>query len=244
MAWALRNLNPFRMEDNLGSLLRVIKKDYQHTPDILNLEMGKHWWVFEYGECMQGHREHNDWIDGDFEGQVEFFGAGFTKYQNLIMYKKDIGAYSYPIIMPFMPNLPKKHSEVHSRQIAGRIKGELYLVQGADAIMKLDILRQNGVAFIRVRMPILFPYTKSVWNPKTQSYEATELMEMTPAWVYLGIKKYWDGILDNGYSSHLVQNFRHTGNNSPYAQHVMGDYYFYSKLETLHDEERNGGTIL
>ena len=39
------------------------KEDFKYTPDIRTLEMGRRWFVFEYGECMEGKTRSQD-VDG------------------------------------------------------------------------------------------------------------------------------------------------------------------------------------
>lgn len=255
---ALKKQFPF-VERETELDLRGYLEEYKYTPDIRTLQMGKHWYVFEYGEAMKEHREHGDFA----ENGVKLVGGAFTKYANLVMYKKDLGLHSFPIALPGMPKAPgiwfKTPSNepltsnlhrvdrvihpFHSKSSPGRIKGELYEVSGARAIIELDKRRENTVSFRRIRMAILFPYTRSVWNPETGSWVSEEHMQTVFAWFYVGIKKYWDGILDAGYSSRLVRRFQHVANRTEYASHNMGDYFFYSKLELIDDEDRNGGKV-
>lgn len=251
MLRALKNL--ILPSDNLPDRwLDTYLDHYRYTPDIRTLEMGKHWWLFEYGECMQAHREHRDFM----EDKIEFWGAAFTQFSNLVMYKKDLGPFTYPVAIGQMPkppglwfktdssepltsNLKRVDRARHPFNTIGqpaRVKGELYLVEGVESFLKLDIMRENGVSFKRVRMNILFPYTKSTWDEKTGCFVSEEFMEETPAWMYVGIRKYWDNILDNGYSSRLVHKFQSTPRSR--ADQALGDYYFYSKLETLEDADR------
>ena len=208
--------------------LGEFKEDFKYTPDILKLEATKQDFVFEYGECMEGRFDHETFID---TGQVQKVGCAFTQFSNLVMYKKNLGSFSYPVILAHMPKHPPKQYRIRQEGLPGRIKGDLFLVQGAQSIVELDRARENGVAFKRVRMNVLFPYTKTVWNEKTGSFASEEHLEETPAWVYIGMKLYWDNLIDGGYSSQLVRRFKHVSNRREYAEHPMGDYYFYSALE-------------
>lgn len=241
MAFALKNSFPY-VEKTLD--LADLLEKYKHTPDILDLAMGRHWYVFEYGECMEGHREHDDFLDQ----KAELVGTAFTKYSNLILYKKDLGIHSYPVALQHVPKAPSWTRNMvktpwQRKRGPGRIKGELYEVTGHDAIVELDNMRLNTVSFRRVRLTVLLPYTKSTWDKELGQWKSEEHLAETPAWIYVGVKDYWDGILDAGYSSHLVSRFQHINNRSPYPHYSMGDYYYYSQLEVLDDEERNGGKI-
>jgi Gamma-glutamyl cyclotransferase, AIG2-like len=208
--------------------LEEFKQDYKYTPDIRTLEMGRTWFVFEYGECMEGRFEHETFME---TGKVQKVGCAFTRFSNLVMYKKNLGSFSYPVILSYMPNHPKKQYRIKQEGEPGRIKGDLFLVQGAQSIVELDRARENGVAFKRVRMNVLFPYIHTVWDEKTGSFASTEYLEETPAWVYIGVKTYWDNLIDGGYSSSLVRRFKHVTNRREYAEYPMGDYYYYSALE-------------
>lgn len=240
MALALKRGFPFIGQSDpvdweLHQSLMNFKEGYRYTPDIRTLQMNKHWYVFEYGEHMQSHRKHTFLVND----KAKFVGAAFTQFANLVMYKKDLGTFSYPIALSRTP----KPKEVWLSDVGrpARIKGELYCVEGTEAIVSLDIERENGVSFKRVRMTILMPYTKTMWSARTGSFVAEEFLAEVPAWFYVGIKEYWDGILDNGYSSHLVRRFPQIPNRTAYGEYVTGDYYCYTKLETLEDAERLKG---
>jgi hypothetical protein len=201
--------------------LEEYRQDFKHTPDIRTLEMGKRWFVFEYGECMEGKKEHKTFMEA---GKTLRVGHAFTKFSNLIMYKKLLGEFSYPVVLGHMPKHPKMQYRLHQNKLPGRVKGDLFLVEGTDQIVLLDMARENGVAFKRVVMEVLFPYTQTV-NGQT-----TEYLETVTAWVYIGAKDYWDNIIDDGYASRLVRRFPHVRRRE-YAEHVLGDYYYYSALE-------------
>lgn len=197
------------------------KDEYRHTPDIRTLQMGKRWFVFEYGECMEGRREHTDLMS---MGGITRVGNAFTKFSNLVMYKKTLGEFSYPVVLGHMPRHPKMQYRIHQNKLPGRVKGDLLLVEGAEHVVTLDKARENGVAFKRVVMEVLFPYTQTIQG------ETTEYLESVTAWVYIGAKDYWDQLIDDGYSSKLVRRFPHVRRRE-YAEHALGDYYYYSALE-------------
>ncbi len=191
------------------------KEDFKYTPDIRTLEMGRRWFVFEYGECMEGKRDHKTLMDS---GRAVRVGHAFTKFSNLIMYKKQLGEYAYPVVLGRMPRYPKMQYRIQENTLPGRIKGDLFLMEGVDQIVLLDMARENGVAFRRIRMEILFPYFDG----------KQEQLTSCPAWIYIGLKDYWDNLIDGGYSATPVRRFKHVNRGGDY---VMGDYYFYSKLE-------------
>lgn len=240
MALALKASFPFVENRSLTDVLNDYRDEYKYTPDVRELQMGKHWYVFEYGECMRGHRDHEEFVDYG----AKYVGTCFTNYSNLVMHKKDIGTHSFPIVVNKAPKKTgKREYIIHAQGEPGRIKGELYCVDGCRAILELDKQRENTVCFRRVRLDIVYPYLSNRWNEHTGSWVSEERLQHTHAWIYIGIRKYWDDILDNGYTSRLVRRFHHVSNRTEYASHNMGEYFFYSKLEVIDDEDRSRGKV-
>lgn len=223
---ALAALKRFFVEDSDLPQGWVNEYKHKYTPDVHILEQSKRCFLFEYGEMMEGRREHQDFLDG--ESQITKIGTAYTRFSNLILYKKDLGPkHSYPIALAHMPKLEKTKRWFLDRHLKepARIRGDLFMVEGVQSILELDRVRENGYAFKRVRMGILFPYL--IRN--NGIFE--ERLEEVSAWVYIGVKTYWDELIDGGYSSSVVRKFKQIDNRREYAEYAMGNYYWYSALE-------------
>lgn len=207
--------------------LTELRDDYRYTPDILNLESRQEHLVFLYDEFTTGRRQHKDFMS---EGDCIRRATAFTHNSNLVMYKKDLGLDSHPVAVY---TKPVKRGEFLVKQgRPARIKGELYKLTSTRPIVELDRVRENGVAFKRVRQKVLIPLTRT-FTDENGFVVSKQFLKTAWPWMYVGIKSYWDGILDDGYSSKVVSLFEHVKYRQAYAEYPMGHYYAYTGLEEI-----------
>src|SRR5258708_872703 len=102
-----------------------------------------------------------------------------------------------------------------------KIKGELHSVLSSEMI-RLDSHYQNGVQFKRYRTKLLYPTTavailKDVdengillpyrlqGNGHKKVYYSSERVDPIEAWMYIGLRSYWDDLLDGGFAFEPVR---------------------------------------
>lgn len=237
-------LNVFRRKITATSaLLKGLELEYQYTPDIAFLQSQEKVNIFIYNELMSGRRDHTDlWYD---QNVFEFCGAAYTHAQNYVMWKKRwvVGQHttpvalasevSYKIPQSYLSSSKKikdlKPSETMDHPEA-RVKGEIYSVR-PQVLIDLDRAYLNGVQFKRIRVNAFIPFRLNLWDPKHHNYNLhDENYHSCRCWFYIGVPKYWDDVLDAGWTTFPVAKFS-TPTKRKFPTLDIGDYYFFSKLE-------------
>ena len=210
-------------------------EETKYTPDIARLEISTHQPVFVYNDWMRRRREHNQ-IEGS-----EYRGAAFTYMDNFAMFIHNLGKdRSYPIALmgndlvvpPEGVSTTKtlqqlKHSYglvSGSKAPPRRLTGELFRVPSSH-IVKLDNLLMNTVQFVRIKVPIVIYYHQSYWSKAAGSVVSNEKEKHRNAWIYLGIRSYWDDLIDGGFSYRLATEFKPMNHRS--NQDRL--YYYYTQ---------------
>lgn len=167
------------------------------TPDIWKLEQSMFQLIFIPDDMMRGRQNNHLIADAGFNGEVPVHPACFT-LERFTFWKKDLGLESYGI------PLPKEHiptNWLRVRPTPAKIKGQLYAIL-SPRIIKLDIHRQNGLQFRRVRQKITLPYNQVKYNTKPDGELWSKLPVISPeyiytveAWMYVGIPEYWDNLI-------------------------------------------------
>ena len=210
-------------------------EETQYTPDIARLEISSHQPVFVYNGWMQRGRDHSQ-----LEG-AEYRGTAFTYMDNFAMFIHNLGRErSYPIALmgndlvvpPEGVSTTKTLKQLKASYglVSGtkapprRLKGELFRVSSSH-IVKLDNLLLNTVQFIRIKVPVVIYYRKSYWSKAAGSVVTNETEKHRNAWIYLGIRSYWDDLIDGGFSYRLATEFKPL--NSRSNQDRL--YYYYTQ---------------
>jgi hypothetical protein len=165
-----------------------LKKNIQgrFTPDFWQLQQKQNHHVFVYDNVMKDHHKHV-LID-----EAPFLGVAFTLQAKYMMWKKDLGVESYPFVLEGVARSSRIVVE------PSRIKGELYDLT-PEQVIKLDGYMYNTVQFNRIRLKVLIPhFNRHGVNLVKEVGPAVE------AWFYLGIKDYWEDLLDGGYQYPMV----------------------------------------
>lgn len=216
---------------------RMSMEETQYTPDVSRLEISTHQPVFIYNDWMQRRRDH-----AKIEGS-EYRGTAFTYMDNFTMFIHNLGPdHRYPIalmgnnlVLPpdglttskSLTSLKKAHTispRYGDKVPPRRIKGELFRVPSSH-VVKLDNLLLNTVQFIRIKVPIVIYYRKSYWSKAAGTVVTNECEKHRDAWIYLGIRSYWDDIIDGGFSYQLATEFKPL--NSRSNQDRL--YYYYTQ---------------
>lgn len=173
------------------------------TPDVWKLEQSMYQLIFVSDDMMKGHRHNNLIAEYGYAGDTPLHPACFT-LERFTYWKKDLGIASFGIPMEkgFKPGKVGIFEPVPSK-----IKGQLYAVL-SPAIKTLDIHRQNGVQFRRIRTMIHLPYrevhySKAQPNPSISD----EYMKTVEASMYVGIPEYWEDRISNLFGVKEVKKF-------------------------------------
>jgi hypothetical protein len=229
MLTALRNMLARRSDARLEQWLDSAKPEY--TPDIARLQLSTHWNFFIYDEMMRRHSMHNELKDS------EYWGVGYTLFDNFTMFKQDLGRRSSPIVLvgadvqvPLpgisTSRLLAKIPKLNKVRRPARIKGELFTVP-TDLILELDKYNLNTVQFERVRVDVLVPCRKVWHNSRAGTFTSEEHKRVVRAFMYIGVRSYWDNLIDGGFNYKLTSMF--TPNNLWSVQDR--DYYYFSSMD-------------
>lgn len=174
------------------------------TPDIATLELSQFQLVFVCDDLMRAGKNFS--LMGE---NAAFISRAFT-YRQYNFYRKNTD--DTPVIVN-----PSGKMETGCL----RVKGELYAVQSME-MTKLDNHYQNGVQFKRYRTKLLYPTTpvaiaKDVdedgkplpyclqGNGHRKIYHLPEQIRILEAWMYIGLRSYWDDLLDGGFAFEPVR---------------------------------------
>lgn len=174
------------------------------TPDIWKLEQFMFQPIFIPDEMKLGKKQHDlikeaSYSDGPLHPEV-YTSEKFT------FWKKDLGVESFPIAMEY-PYRPSGYCRV--QPVPARIQGELYQIRPSQ-IIKLDIHRQNGVQFRRVKKDILVPYREVRYSKERPDPKLSEeRIYPLQAWMYVGIPEYWDDMIGDMFTIRELNHFAH-----------------------------------
>lgn len=119
--------------------------------------------------------------------------VAFTR-DHFSMYRKELGAESYPIA------LSQRYGFDHFNSIKG-----YWVIIRSSQLYELDNYRQNGKLFIRKRVRLLVPYTRTRWVKQTTDAQRggtqppERLIKKISAHMYVGNPDYWGDHIDAGY---------------------------------------------
>jgi gamma-glutamylcyclotransferase (GGCT)/AIG2-like uncharacterized protein YtfP len=198
------------------------------TPDLLEIESTETQLLFVYNELMAGRSKYLELMG--LHAHLE--ATAYTQEPNWVLWKKDLGALSFPIALPGVDHgkvhLQKQHIQLPfpTRGTASKIKGELYSI-ASTSIKEIDNYMLNGVQFQRKKIRLVIPYHEIEIgeerddNGSVCSYHNTPKAYIVRAWFYEGRPEHWDPILDYGYSSRIVGLY-------PSEKTYLNNHYYYS----------------
>lgn len=173
-----------------------------YTPDINALEHQQRHKIFVADDMMTGGQYH------DYITEQNLFGRhpachGYTE-DDFTFWNRNLKKESYPIALEGV----KDYKLGTFNNTPARIWGQVYSIRGSQ-FKKLDFLRENGYAFLRQRRVILIPHQKAFLKPVPDvSYEMKHRME---CWMYVGIRSYWEPLLDGGFDFSPVKQITYQG---------------------------------
>lgn len=185
----------FKKEREADPEANVWLKQCALTPDIWKLEQSQYQLIFIPDDMMLGRNNHKLIADA-IRNEAPVHPTCFT-LERFTMFKKDLGEHSFPVPM-------KKEYEpsnwFRKRPSPAKIKGQLFAIL-SPRIIKLDIHRQNGLQFVRIRQDISLPYREVRYNKdKPLPDISTDYLKTVEAWMYVGIPAYWDDLIGDMFS--------------------------------------------
>jgi len=170
------------------------------TPDITLLEQSQFQLVFVCDDLMKAGQRYQI-----IRENSAYVCRGFTQRPYQFYRRRVDGA---GVVM--RPNKVYKDRYDFS---ALKIKGEIHCVESVDGMVKLDNHYQNGVQYKRHRVHILYPFRQhgQVVNKTTDGkplpytlqgnkhFLLPERVEPIEAWMYFGLRSYWNDLLDGGF---------------------------------------------
>ena len=188
-----------------------LNQNAKYTPDLCKLEAFKQLRLFVPDNLQRRFDKHS------LLGESKFEAMAFTS-DHFHFWKRNLLVDSFPIPL----EAPKDERVIPSNHLfpnSAKILGELHLIT-PDVMVELDNLRQNGVQFVRRRVHVLVPnrlvratgyhkYEKPHWDDRLNGPVVTdpERVDIQKAWMYIGVKEYWDPLIDAGYSFSAVNQF-------------------------------------
>jgi hypothetical protein len=172
--------------------LKWDKDRLQFTPDYAQLSQKKSHLVFIHDDMMQLQPNHSMVVEGSMHGFYPLT-YGYTA-KKMTFVKKELGLASFPIALSIRDRdeLPMHIADEY------RIRGEVYAIR-PDQLIKLDIHRQNGVQFERVKVNINHCFRRlrrKEWfdasgRTKYEHNLSPENMITDEMMMYVGREAYW-----------------------------------------------------
>lgn len=188
----------------------------QFTPDILKLEQRMYQLFFMPDELQRRHRKY-PLIDGN----NRFLFHAFTE-QTYSAWMKNLHQDSFPIYLPTKSMWADMYSQ------PALVKGEVHAVK-TDQIYKLDNYKMNGVMYTRKHINVLVPHHPIVWTKEHGMHRGEERVVSVRVWMYVGIPKYWDDIIDAGYVFKSLKPY--TPNKKNIGDLLCDKYYCFTTKE-------------
>lgn len=197
---------------SLKWVLEDMERKHLYTPDKETVLAKSKWYLFLPDDLKFRHRRH-DLIQGNSELKVH---AAYTE-KDFFHWKKDLGDASFTIPLQCTP----KEKQGHLGPMPAKVCGELHLVD-SHLLLYLDQHRLNGVQFERKRIKLRIPYREQRWlkdRGRAEEVLGRNLDASTAyltkwqyaeewAWMYCGIRDYWDEQLDAGYQFQPVPVYK------------------------------------
>lgn len=167
------------------NVLSNFEYNCQYTPDAVMLESKPRVPLFIYNEFKTVFDLALPMIEPEW-----FVMAGFTRDRIYRIWQNK--QYQTPIA------LEEPNPGIKSGFLPGHIKGELYYVPGS-AFKDIDKYMKNELEFRRVLIRIVLPTITVMQSyPDTGEYREWSAT-IGSAFMYVGIKEYWDPIISNEY---------------------------------------------
>lgn len=167
--------------NKLNAMRDILLSPNQYTPDKFWLQSRANWLVFLYCDLQLNHPRAI--------GDCDLVWEGFSKHP-YSMWKNDLGKFSHPVIFNTEERLKMvKHN---------RVRGQVVRMR-TDRLIKLDEERQNGVQFLRKRLPITVPTLMLKRDHKLKSSSegvknwdySVPCEDTVWAWSYIGNPAFW-----------------------------------------------------
>lgn len=173
------------------------------TPDMWRLEQSMFQLIFIPDDMMFGKLNNHMIAEHARDGETPLHPSCFT-FERYTFWKKDLGDQSFPIALEkgFEPS-----GYLRVRPIPAKIKGQLYAILSSK-IKTLDIHRQNGVQFQRVRTKVSLPYRHVSYSVKSPLPNISpDYLHTIEAWMYVGIPTYWDDLIGDMFTVRECNKF-------------------------------------
>lgn len=188
------------------------------TPDIWKLEQSMFQLIFIPDDMMEGKPNHG--LISDVIRNGEAVHPACYTFDRYTFWKKEVHSIDEegkPQI-EFTAIPMKKEYEptnwLRVRPTPAKIKGQLYAIL-SPRIIRLDILRQNGVQFRRERQKISLPFQHVIFNddPNAPVYEKLPVispyyLKTVEAWMYVGVPEYWDNLIGDMFTVRECDKFQ------------------------------------
>lgn len=198
-----------------ASLMDTELQKNKYTPDLPQLLESEHQLVFAYGEDQTGMHGHVMLQD-----HITKVARAFT-YHKFAVWKKKLGVHTYPVAVNYSFDRDEEQQWWHGSAPLAKVKGELFKIRSAH-IPVLDSYRENGVQFERKRVLLIVPFRK---GPSLGSlYDGYLHVRILRAWMYVGLRPYWEPLIDINFDYAPVSRYINHGNR-------FGQYYHFGRLE-------------
>lgn len=197
--------------------------DPQFTPDALKMNLAEYQLLFVVDGMKRGLSEYSSIAEHSAFVCYGFTQKDFNFYQRKLPFINDVVPLEVQTPSGFVPNT--------------KIFGEIHSVKSLH-VPELDLIKGNGVQFIRKRVPLIIPYRQMVvkdyhdeeGRPLPLALQgkrgalSPERVHLLQAHMYVGNPDYWAHQLDGGF------DFQHIKLKFPYKEkRWLRNFYHYTE---------------
>lgn len=205
--------------NELDAVLNQSKLLQRHTPDLTELQAQFGHNVFVYNQTKRNDPEHKV-----FKGPKFYRGLGYTASRDFVMYKKDLGLESFPIVLEITED-QKLGIDNSLLGEPGQIMGEVFSTRW-ESIVELDQYHLNMVQFNRIRVAVIVPFQlegTDQWNHKE-----------IPVWMYVGNPEFWNPQLFSSEAKKLFKPSHRLIAEKSYKDEELGAFYTFDYKVEAH----------
>lgn len=174
-----------------------------NTPDAVRLEKFSFQFLFTPDELASNQPGNERLGGGSVRLCTAYSREKYQLFKHVRLTSPDTEDYEpYPIGIPLEDT--RSHAERNRLVFPGdsnfyaKMRGELHIVRPY-TLFKLDTYKENLVQFKRKRVHIVIPYIEEGVNRNGEAFRTGEKVYILVAWMYVGVREYWNKHLDAGF---------------------------------------------
>lgn len=193
-------------------------QDGKWTPDMAQLCRYEIQLIFLADEFQRFHPKH------ELIKTHATYLCNADTYFPFVVWKKALGEESYPVPME-AEKFSLQPWQIPRKGDTGVVRGELFAVMPHKVFPILDKHRQNGLQFIRKRVPVQVKYQQKSYSLRDGWHLSGWRIQTIEAWMYMGDPDFWNWDAQEYGSLNAVRMFKPNDDANPqYYRFTTAEY--------------------